>query len=1129
MKKILFTLLLFTGYLHAQTYPVNPTKFGKISLNTNGISTSTSKINTQESNGEINYIDAINLPIPTSVINAIKQKSDLSTGLLKNGLISINADPTKFNLSAGIGIISNFTNPETPVSTIINFPAFTAVTPTYLTSGNITYVAINSTPAVVMQAFPFTPDQRRDLIVLGAVVHSNLTNINVVNNISAPSNAVGNQLHDFIEAVGALNLTGNKYSANGANLSLNKSAGTIFKFGVNFANNWKNPHEISQSSGSALTFRYRTQNGTEGTDRTTLNPTVYDLNNVLTSVPNNKFTIQTVTMFQTGLTRLQYGQNYYDNIESAQAAIFTRDYNVEANINENGITRAYIILKNNATSLLTASDSKIVEAQKFGGIASGGVALTFANIVSALGYTPENISNKTSSYTVSSTTIYPNTKALVDGLATKIDENFIRYLLVGTNKAYKTIQQAIDAATNGDHILIDQGVYTNFLLPNTLKNITIEGIVGSKFSRDTQQWSEGVLVQGECSNNSSYSTIKNIGFSIPSGSAGNNIGTSTTLGHVKYIDCDFSGNSLSQPDHNILLNDGDYALFLRCNFYNSFHGLAIKVSYVNVEDCNFFDHGADLLIIRADNGMTGVHPYVHDINIVNCHLENKIEDRDGIYGVLLDSQNDGTVIDNVNIVNVSTKLLGFGFITAGSTLESISNINLTNCSADSCNDGLKLLGAKNVTISGWKSKNSVVNGIENFNVSGVQVTGANFENDNIPYNGNVSGFFRDNLFNSGINTSQPKSNFQVFDANGNGDRMSIYANGQSDGSGATLDFPMTLPDQTPNSIIARLRAKAFNGSSINSLEVYIGNWANSNNPGSIKSRWLSNGVFDHLGQIQLRGGSPTATSLLVSTNTDGLATWQEKASLGFATTDSPALTGVPTSPTATAGTNTTQIATTAFVFNNTLSLSGNQTFTGTKSSTVSGSSPAFLIENTGLNSGVVYKNINSGIINRYENWATGVSSEYDTQTGVTGDHMQFKNLGVLKSKIDVNGRYSIEGGSNDQYIMADGSTKTAYKVWTGTLNQVSTGAPTTTIFENSVGAIVWTRITTGMYWGTLVGAFPASKTHLSITPSSPTGSYSIYRNTDDVIVVQTKDTSLFPFVDSDDKLFNNSIEIRVYN
>lgn len=41
------------------------------------------------------------------------------------------------------------------------------------------------------------------------------------------------------------------------------------------------------------------------------------------------------------------------------------------------------------------------------------------NVITALGYTPENVSNKSDSYTASSSTTYASTKAVVDGLATK--------------------------------------------------------------------------------------------------------------------------------------------------------------------------------------------------------------------------------------------------------------------------------------------------------------------------------------------------------------------------------------------------------------------------------------------------------------------------------------------------------------------------------------------------------------------------------------------------------------------------------------------------------------------------------------------------------------------------------------
>lgn len=382
MKKILF-LLLCTVSMYGQVSNGGEQEFD-YGIKNNSTQTVTSSVNlvTQGADGTYGKI-ALN----------INTKSFLSTGLIKNGTISINADPTKFNITAGIGIISNFDVPENPTSTLVNFPAFTGITPTYLLTGTITYVAINNAAAIVMQATPFTPEQRRSLIVLGAVIHSNLTNINVINNISAPSNASTNQLHDFIEAVGALNLTGNKYTANGANLQLNKSAGLIFKLGSNFANDWKKPHVLGQTSGTSLTFRYRTQNGTEGSDRINLDPALYDLNNVLTAVPNNKFTIQTVTMFQSGVTRIQYGQNVYDDLATAKNAVFTRNFVLEPNSKENGIIRAYIIMKNTTTSLQNVADADILEAQKFGGIASGGVALTLANIITALGYTPANDAN----------------------------------------------------------------------------------------------------------------------------------------------------------------------------------------------------------------------------------------------------------------------------------------------------------------------------------------------------------------------------------------------------------------------------------------------------------------------------------------------------------------------------------------------------------------------------------------------------------------------------------------------------------------------------------------------------------------------------------------------------------------
>ena len=484
MKKILFLLLLTcAGYAQTTTGQEQDFDYG-IRNNVSQLDDNAVFITVQNSDGVQGKSTSSVWAKKIYVDNADVKKSFLSTGLIKNGLVQANADPTKFNITAGIGIISNFDDPENPTSTIVNFPAFIGITPTYLTTSNITYIAINSSATIVQQATPFTNVQRRDYIILGAVIHSNLTTINLINNISAPTNAGTNQLHDLMEAIGALNVDGNKITANGANLSINKTAGDIFKLGVNFANDWKNPHKLNLPLQTLATFRYRTQNGTEGANVTVLNPALYDVANVLTSVPSNRFSIQTVTLFQTGAIRVQYGQATYATLSEAESAINTRTYNVEPNIAANGITRAYIILKNTATSLQNASDTKIVEAGKFGNVGGSGGAITLDAIVAALGFTPENVANKQNSLAVDGTgTKYPTVDAVNGGLDAKLSTGNIVFETTGN---FSNIQNLIDSNPVGTTIYLKQNTTYTQTDELILKDkITIKGN-GSILKRGNQ-------------------------------------------------------------------------------------------------------------------------------------------------------------------------------------------------------------------------------------------------------------------------------------------------------------------------------------------------------------------------------------------------------------------------------------------------------------------------------------------------------------------------------------------------------------------------------------------------------------------------------------------------------------------
>jgi hypothetical protein len=70
MKKILF-LLLCTVSIYGQTYPTNPTAFGKISINTNVEDNTAAKISVQSADNRINWLQPVNIPIPTTPTNYV--------------------------------------------------------------------------------------------------------------------------------------------------------------------------------------------------------------------------------------------------------------------------------------------------------------------------------------------------------------------------------------------------------------------------------------------------------------------------------------------------------------------------------------------------------------------------------------------------------------------------------------------------------------------------------------------------------------------------------------------------------------------------------------------------------------------------------------------------------------------------------------------------------------------------------------------------------------------------------------------------------------------------------------------------------------------------------------------------
>jgi hypothetical protein len=246
---------------------------------------------------------------------------------------------------------------------------------TFLAANLISFIAIDSGGLIVQSATKFTPQQARQYIVLGVVVHVNLTNVDTVYNEQHIVYNVMSSVYDGFESLGFFNVSGNIFSANGANLNINKSSGVMFKMGSNYDADINNPHRRTLSALTPAQFQYRFSNGASGI----LTETNIDPNNLdngsggLTAVGTNRWSVQRIYSFTSNNVKIQRGVADYSTSTAAIDAITTEAYITEPSIAANGLFRGWLIVKQGAIAL-NGADAVFLSAGKLGeqNIAGGG-------------------------------------------------------------------------------------------------------------------------------------------------------------------------------------------------------------------------------------------------------------------------------------------------------------------------------------------------------------------------------------------------------------------------------------------------------------------------------------------------------------------------------------------------------------------------------------------------------------------------------------------------------------------------------------------------------------------------------------------------------------------------------------
>jgi hypothetical protein len=318
-------------------------------------------------------------------------EGNLYTGLLNGGIIG-SSSSTVFTVSSGSGIIVNtnasFNNNPYPTVQYVSWGNLSSSIAPLSASYDQSFVAINSTGNIITQGTPYTDGQFDTLITLGIVLHQNNSTINAVQTFPTVAYGWKQRSYDFIKAFGPLKISGYVYSPSGSSTgSLVVAGGTAWVDGRNYTINPNQPSYIVEAVGITTSKIYRYyQSGSEwgydtnnGIGYTTIDPSRYSNNGVLTPVGTNDWTIQRVFYFPNSGTKalfVYYGNATYSNKTDALAAVSTETFAEAPNTAANALYLGYMVLRHNANFTVAASygiyEAGLFRASGAGGAGGGG-------------------------------------------------------------------------------------------------------------------------------------------------------------------------------------------------------------------------------------------------------------------------------------------------------------------------------------------------------------------------------------------------------------------------------------------------------------------------------------------------------------------------------------------------------------------------------------------------------------------------------------------------------------------------------------------------------------------------------------------------------------------------------------
>lgn len=294
------------------------------------------------------------------------ERATESTGVVGGGIMSINVDTTKFDITDGNGFIHN---PDTNTTIEVSWTGLTAQSTAY--AGFETFVFINSGGTVTYGTAKPANSEIRDDIFLGTLLHLNNINIDSTQDEQMSLNNSTNQIRDLAEAIGNINISGNSMFSNSL-LTVAKTTGKMHRFGSNYETDRKDPNVINlpaKDTNVADTFTYIYQDSSVLFSLTDVDPGSYDDGNGSGSpgsVGNNEWTVQRIYIISTNALLILPGQFVYGNKDDAIDNINKEGFILPVALADNSMSISFLAVKGNATNLSDIATAEFLSAGKFG-------------------------------------------------------------------------------------------------------------------------------------------------------------------------------------------------------------------------------------------------------------------------------------------------------------------------------------------------------------------------------------------------------------------------------------------------------------------------------------------------------------------------------------------------------------------------------------------------------------------------------------------------------------------------------------------------------------------------------------------------------------------------------------------